>query len=299
MKVTHLLYTPFTGLGMYGGYRGKRWLRNRIAVFKQFVIPSLQNQTDQDFVHWISWRPEERDNPLVRELYYYMKNTANYEFVFTYSGLCFYDDKLPHDVAMDKLIMNLHKTSHELVDILEDNVLMTIQPSDDLYRKDMVEFMKKTLLQTDYQAAGYTKGYIMNYGTKEVCEYNPKTNPPFFTIKFTKEVFINPSLHANYTGPYQSHEYVGKYLKYMQVDTRGFLVGTHGENISTHFSHPFKGVQVYGVLEDFGVATVPALTLPISLRKKMLRMLPHSWQRKLRYWFGERMYNVFYNWIRS
>ena len=63
MEYKHLIYCPFTGLGLYGGFRGNRWLQNRIQIFKQFVIPSLKAQTNKDFTLWISWRPEEKNNP--------------------------------------------------------------------------------------------------------------------------------------------------------------------------------------------------------------------------------------------
>ena len=97
-KITHFLYCPFTGLGLYGGHRGNRWLRNRIKIFKQFVVPSLLAQTNQNFVIWISWRFEDRGDPLVRELYEwlslrFMMPDMKSRVVFTYAGVCFWDDK--------------------------------------------------------------------------------------------------------------------------------------------------------------------------------------------------------------
>jgi hypothetical protein len=284
MEVTHLLYTPFTGLGLYNGFRGNRWLKNRIKVFKRYVVPSLQNQTDQDFVHWVSWRPEEKNNPHVRELEEYMK-TVGYPYIFTYSGLCFYDDKYPEAEAMSRLALNLHRTSWELVDILKDTVLMTIQPSDDLYNKDTVKTMKNVLLNTDFQAAGYTKGYVANYLTMEVKEYNPETNPPFFTIKFNKDAFINPQGHMKHTGPYVSHEYVPQHLKYLSIPERGFLVGTHMDNVSTVFDHPYAGETVpNALLEQFGISGTEPIKREFSLRRVLFHRLPYRVKRKLRYW---------------
>src|SRR3990167_5177322 len=76
-KYKHLLYVPFVGLGLYGGYRGARWLRSRIQIFKQFVIPSLQAQTCKDFTLWISWRPEERHNYIVKDFQRYLKTVRD------------------------------------------------------------------------------------------------------------------------------------------------------------------------------------------------------------------------------
>jgi hypothetical protein len=315
-KIKHLMYVPFTGLGLYNGFRGNRWLKNRIAIFKRFVVPSLQAQTSQDFIIWISWRREERNNPHVLELKKWLKFCYPLkEVVFTFSGVCFYDDKYPDAQARSRLIESVHGAMPNLFDVIADCdcVYMTIQPSDDLYHRMSVEAIQKVLEGDKFDAVGFPQGYICNYNTKEVAEYNPNTNPPFYTIKFPKEVFTDPLSHVNYTAlkrdsgkykagtPLPSHEYVPDCFRYALIgDLRGFLVGTHGENISTTFIHPFKGYNVpESTLKDFGIHDVPPLKLKISLRKKLLRRFPHSVQRKLRYWFGEKLWTTFYNFLRS
>lgn len=303
-KAVFLFYTPFTGLGLYGGFRGNRWLRNRISVFKQFVIPSLLNQTDRNFIHWIQWRPEDRKNPHVEALYRYLLLIPNYQFVFTFGGLCFWDDKYKDEEASSRLFNALKVTLPELKELAVDvdEVYMMIQPSDDLYDKDTVQNLKVSfLMMPDVQVFSYQRGYICNYTTKEVLEYNPKTNPPFFCIRFPQEEFFNPNRHMTYTGPYQSHEYVGDKLKLGVLPTRGFLVGTHGENISTHFNHPFGGLKVddVAILDRFGISDAAPIKLPKSLRKWVIRKLPYQWQKKWRYWMGEKLFNRFYNFIRN
>lgn len=306
--ITFLVYTPFTGLGLYNGFRGNRWLRNRIKIFKQFVIPSLQNQTDQDFIHWISWREEERNNPYVKELHKYLTD-LNYNFVFTYGGVCFWDDKYDDNGARERLALALHKTIPNLLSYIGDEVHMLIQPSDDLYHTDTIKQIKNVFRETDAEAVSFVRGYICNYNTLEIREYNPTTNPPFYAIKFSRDNFIDPAKHLLYTSiktdvgkykagtPIPSHEYVGNALKLVNFEIRGFLVGTHGENISTHFNHPFGGLNVSGVEDDFGIKT--KLKLPKSLRKWVMRHLPYKWQKKLRYWWGERLFNWFYEFIRG
>lgn len=309
----HFLYTPFTGLGLYGGSRGKSWLRDRIRIFKQFVVPSLQNQSNQNFTLWVSWRREERDNTDVLDLKYYLIETFGKErVVFSYSGVCFYDDKYPDEEARPKLLSNLHHSLSELINYVGDvqDVLMTIQPSDDCYYRDMVKDMQNLFTHTGYQAIGYKHGYIMNYQTLELAEYNPKTNPPFYTIKFPKEIFIDPFKHARHTAlkrdsgkykegtPLPSHEYVGDCLKYHQIERRGFLVGTHGQNISTHFNNPYAGDAVpKDVLEKFGLSVVKPIKICYNIRKEIMRRLPYRVQRKLRYIFGEQIYQRIYQFI--
>ena len=297
-----ICYTPFTGLGLYNGARGNRWLRNRIKIFKQFVIPSLLNQSDREFIHWISWRPEERNNKYVRELGGYLSSIPNYKFVFTFHGIAFWDDKYKDDEAHERLFNSLFKSLPQLMDIIGEcsDVRMLLVPSDDLYSKHTISDINMLFEGSkDIQVVTYTKGYICNYNTLEVHDYNPTTNPPFFCIRFPRATFFDPGKHMVYTGPYKSHEYVGDKLKPAYLINRGFLVGTHGENISTHFNHPFRGDVAGGVLETFGIGEVEPLELPKSFRKWLIRRLPYKWQKKFRYWWGERLYKWFYEWIRN
>jgi len=306
-KIAHLIQVPFTGLGLYNGFRGNRWLRNRIQIFKQFVIPSLKTQTDQDFILWIAWRREERFNKQVQEFKKYLENKFQ-KVVFTFSGCPIYDDKYSDLQAYKRLVEALHGSMGELINIMgeADIVLLTLQPSDDLYSKDVFKGIKAIFKETDYEAFGFEKGYIMNYKTLEVSDYNPTTNPPFYTIKFDKKIFIEPLKHIQYISlkkdigkykagtPIPSHEYVKDCLKYGTIRDRSFIVGCHGENISTFYDHPFKGEQHLGtreILNNFGLENAEALKLKFSLRKWILRKLPHKARRKLRYWWGEKIYN--------
>lgn len=300
--VRHFMYVPMTGLGLYGGHRGGRWLRNRIKILKQFVVPSLHAQTNQNFTVWMSARREDVRDKDILALKDYMEQEFPGRFVLTFSGVCFWDDKYTDAEAHERLAMALHSAiTRELADATGDvdEVLMTIQPSDDLYNRYHVENIQKLFAETDYQAIGYTKGYLCNYRTLETLEYNPKTNPPFFTIRFPKDVFMDPFLHLDYTGPYKSHEYVGDHLKYLRLDQRGFMVGTHGENISTHFNHPYGGEKVANIRDEFGIGLAEPLKIRYSWRKALMRKLPHGWQRKLRYIFGERFFARVYKFLRN
>jgi hypothetical protein len=314
-----LAWTPFTGLGLYGGFRGNRWLRNRIKIYKQFVVSSLLNQTDQDFIIWIQWRPEERTNQYVKELETWLRANTPYKVVFTYGGLCFWDDKYPNEVARERLTVALKKTLPDLLDVTADceDICVLLVPSDDLYGEKTIEASKRFLNENrEYEAIGFTKGYITNYHTKEVLEYNPNTNPPFFAVRFPRNVFFDPGKHLKYIStkvdegqykagtPYPSHEWIPNAFKMAFFENRGFMVGTHGENISTHFNHPFGGRRIEGeerlkVLKEFGILNSATLELPKSYRKALLRKLPYKYQRKLRFIFGERLFNRIYQYLRN
>jgi hypothetical protein len=309
----HFLYVPFQGLGLYGGARGSRWLVNRIQIFKQFVVDSLIRQTSQNFTLWVSWRKEDKGDYKIKALYDELVHIFGKDrVVFTYSGVCFYDDKHEDSVARTRLISALHGAMFDLVNYIGDvqDVLMTIQPSDDCYHTGMVKEMQELFNKTDFQALGYKHGYLANYQTLETREYNPETNPPFYTIKFPKDTFLDPFRHAKYTAlkvdagkyakgtPLPSHEYVKDCLKYMQIERRGFLVGTHGENISTHFNNPYGGAMAPPeILKEFGLEFVKPIKICYSIRKQIMKKLPYRVQRKFRYIFGEKLYQSFYKFI--
>lgn len=304
-KIAHLVMIPWTGLGLYNGFRGNRWLSNRIKIFKQFVLPSLLNQSNKNFKVWCCWRREERHNPIVKDYVKFMATTG-LEVVHTYAGIPFFDDKYADEVARERLINAIHGSMGELFDLIgeAEYVYMTIQPSDDCYHKSAVNEIQDILSSKDVQGCGFTQGYICNYLTKEISEYNPTTNPPFYTVKFSREDFFDPLKHLEFTalkfdvGKYKkgtacpSHEYIGNCINYVSISFRGFLVGCHTENVSTYYNHPFKGKLVGSkTLDEFGIANVPLLKLKFSIRKWVMRKLPYSVRRKLRYLWGEKLYN--------
>lgn len=248
----HLLYCPFTGLGNNDGYRGDEWLRHRITVFKRFVLPSLMRQTKKEFILWVSWRPKERHNPQVMELERMLKQLRGFSTVFTYAGTCFYDDKYEDDLARERLKRSLSMSLPSLEPHVKDAdwVYLTIQPSDDVYELSAVEKIQ-SVAPVDGKAVAYRHGYIMNYATKEVAEYDPETLSPFSTVIFAKDTFIDSKKHFERIGPYRSHEYVFDHMEESEwLEGRGYMVGTHGENISTTWNIGYKGKEVLGTLRD-------------------------------------------------
>lgn len=260
----HLLYVPFTGLGLKNGFRGNTWLKNRIDVFKKFVLPSLLHQSERNFTLWVQWRPEEEGNPLVMELQQTLQSIRDFPFIFTYNGLCFEDDKYDRPTSLERLQSNLTRTLPYLQPVVakEETVLMTLQPSDDIYLSHVVKTIQETAAKLDTSkphSLGYKEGYMMNYRTLELAQYarhdwktddtstyQTNTIPPFFTVVFPRSIFLDPEAHMKWTGPYRSHEYIGDHTTYHPLDGFGFIVGTHGENISTTWHHRYKGKLIEG-----------------------------------------------------
>jgi hypothetical protein len=203
--------------------------------------------------------------------------------------------------------MSLHGSLGELFGVIGevDEVLMTIQPSDDMYHPNAFKLFRKAL-SGDAQLARFNQGYVIDYQKKDIREWNPTTHPPFFTMKFPRAVFLDPLKHFNYSGPYKSHEYVGDNLSCAELPERGYMVGTHSENISTVFDHPFTGKAVPRIVEiDWSLDYILPLVIDQSLRRKLFNKFPYRVKRKLRYLAGEKksvfrpLINLFYNWIRG
>lgn len=292
MKFTHFYVVPFTGLGLHNGFRGNHWLKNRIKVFKEYVIPSLLAKKGEFYV-WICWREEEKENQLVKELAEFLNKTS-LNVVHTFGGIPFYDDKYEDSVARKRILDTLKISLPELKDMVqEDLVLLTIQPSDDVYFEtstkdiqDMMEYVLRSNPSTK-QAVGWLQGYIMNYTNKEIAEYirtgwrqdetstyHTDTIPPFFTILFGKEQFLDPEKHFNHIGPYKSHEYIADHLDFTPLEGRGFIVGTHGENISTTYNHRYKGrilegKEREGVLRGAGILHSKPIKMKLSPRVRL------------------------------
>lgn len=275
--MTHLVAIPWTGLGLFKGYRGDTWLKNRIEVFKRFTLPSLLAQTNHTFILWFCFRPEEETNPIVQNFVESMGKIRGIALAVTYHGILMYDDKYPDDVARYRLLETLRGSLPEIAPLVDETVYLTIQPSDDCYLSDSFATIQAEPYEV-HKSIGFTKGYIMNYTTLEVAEYNPKTIPPFSTIMFPKEIFLNPLEHFKYTGPYQSHEYIKDTTHFKELPGRGFIVGTHGENISTGFNHPFQGrtlteSEAENVLISAGLFRCEAITLDKGVKRKLLKKI--------------------------
>lgn len=246
----HLLYTPFTGLGLNRNRMDDKWLAYRIDVFKQHTLKSLLNQTNRNFTHWISFREVDRERQLVKDFQEYMHAIPNYKTVFTFGGIAFWDDKY----EKDNLLERLQNTLPDLIGACykKDYVLKTIQPSDDMYSGKAVDEFQK------HKTSAYEKGYMLNKETQRLAEYNPATSPPFYTIMFPRDVFLNPEKHMEYMGGFKSHEDIPKIFDTTKLKGRKFCVVVHGKNISTNWEHPFRGRVLdwdegAEILKDFGI----------------------------------------------
>lgn len=281
-KFVHLVYIPFTGVGLFGGYRGDEWFRDRVEVFKRYTLKSLEQQVcDKDaFVIWLSFRPEEEKHPYTAELANYLKE-ENFQYILTFNGLMYWDDKfttecypkllnaarIVRECWRNKNFINLFRMIFELwknknkdlqeriqqsVSLIETNfpkvdwVYVTRLDSDDMLHKNAIaEIQSKKPFMGAYTMR---RGYIYNSNTGQLAEYNPTTNPPFHTIIFPADTFFCAEKYLKYFGNFRSHEDIPFVFETIKLSNGLYCVFTHNPkmHISTIWKHPYRGKEIEG-----------------------------------------------------
>lgn len=250
----HLVYVPFTGLGLHSGYRGDDWFEYRIGLFRDYTLKSLVNQTCHNFTLWLSFRPQEKDNPLTKKLEEIVKQSG-LKYVFTYGGLMFYDDKFANDNLMERY----QQTLPDLREIVGGKayVYETLQPSDDMFDVGEMERIQQQEPK-ERRALVHKGGFLFDEPRKMLAEWNPATNPPFYTLIYPAEVFLDPQKHFEYMKGFRSHEDITKLFNCVSLPDRKYCVLVHKRNISTNWWHPFRGKafkrsKAKEILKDFGI----------------------------------------------
>lgn len=272
----HIVYCPFTGVGLLG-YRGDKWFKNRIEIFSDYTLKSLSNQTDQNFVLWLSFRPEEETNPLMITLELSLK-LAGLPYIMTFDGLMYHDDKFSpgltartvnaarvmrrcwrlgvwselipslRDIVNDKNKTLLGRLRRSLTKFPShwsraNLIYLTRVDSDDMLDTNYIEYTHSVSDVPDVFVC--KTGTVYNTTTQELAEWNPSTNPPFHTIVFTGQSFFDPALHLGRYGSFKSHEDILKiFQRQTMMPSHSYCVTTHDprNHISTIWNHPFRGI---------------------------------------------------------
>jgi len=237
---------PFTGLGLMNGYRGDNWFRRRIELFHKYTLQSLLKQTEQDFVIWLQFRPEEKDNPLIKTI------KIPHRRIMTFNGICIWDDKKEN--SKQALLDSLTALLPELKEIVgkEDVKLINIA-SDDMYSDEVVASVKEQPFKAR-TALTHQLGYVYSISDR-LAEWNPTTNPPFYTLMYPNEDFLNPEKHYKFLEGFRSHEDIVKVFNPIRMPDRRYCVLVHDTNISTIWEHPFRGQEIYNETDKNKILT--------------------------------------------
>lgn len=231
-----IVSVPFTGLGLFNGYRGDDWFKRRIELYNKYTAKCLAKQTNQDFIIWMQFRPEEKDNPLIKEI------DVSHKTIMTFGGICIWDDRKQNEEQ--GLRDRLKATLPELSSIInKEDVRLINLASDDMYSEEVVDSVQNALW-SPRTALTHQYGYIYHISGR-LAEWNPTTNPPFYTLMYPNADFLDPELHYKFLEGFHSHEDIVKVFNPVRMPDRRYLVLTHDANISTAFSHPFRQNEIY------------------------------------------------------
>lgn len=286
----HLICIPVTSCGLHGGFRGNSWYRHRLEIFRNYTLKSLANQSNKDFILWLWFRPEEKENPITQEWLKAVEDVG-LRYVASFHGLMYVDDKFldyglrtkfrnllmmmwdgwrykewkplnqlwkyTWENKNETLLPRLTEALKELKRSIGDEyewIYLTRIDSDDMFHREAVSCIQATA--PGYKKAlVFDKGYIYNVLTGQVAEWNPPTNPPFHTIIFPAATFFNPQSHREYYGAFKSHEDILKVFECETLDIGKYMVAYHGKQISTAWESDVlrkaKHVVQYGKGDPF------------------------------------------------
>lgn len=255
-------------------------------IFRKYTLKSLQNQSNRNFTLWLSFRPQEKDNPITEKLRQIL-DQSKIPFVITFEGLMYYDDKF----SSSKIIINIlrvlrdfyrkkifniyslkelwYNKNRTLLDrlarslssfefIKNDWIYVTRIDSDDMFGDWMINDIQQ--VKPFEGAISYKNGYIFDKTSQKLADWNPTTNPPFHTIIFKRDTFLSPRKHLKYFGKFRSHEDIPKVFDTKWSEKRFYCVLAHDmkNQISTIWNHPFKGREYAQeekeeILKQFGI----------------------------------------------
>lgn len=226
---------PVTGLGLYSGYRGDEWFKRRIELFHKYTLQSLLKQTEQDFTIWLQFRPEEKDNPLIKTI------NIPHKHIMTFHGICIWDDRKHNEE--DGLLNRLKDTIPEL-NIGKEDVKLINLGSDDMYSREVIASVKAHPFE-HHSVLTHRLGWVYSENTDQLAEWNPTTHPPFYCLMINNETFTDPQKHFEIIEGIKSHEFVTIEFEERRMPDRRYCVVTHNANISTTYKHPFRGNEIY------------------------------------------------------
>ena len=146
------------------------WLNHRFELFDNYCIPSLKNQTNQNF----KWLVFFDDNTPV----YYKQKIEEYTLSFK-NFYPFFIDGMKH--FLPTLIEKVGKTCTKIY------IITSRLDNDDCLHKDYVEVVQSYFNNQDYGAVDLIDGYTMQIGTKVRLGKKRQLYNPFISLIEKKE----------------------------------------------------------------------------------------------------------------
>ena len=136
-----------------------------------------------------------------------------------------------------------------------------------MYHKDVVESIQQQPFAYK-RALVHHNGYNHDINANKIAEWKPGAGhlPPFYTIMYPADVFLDPQKHFDYLKGYKSHEDIEKLFDNVRLPDGRYCVNVHGRNLSTSWEgynpqgrtkHDFVGEEFIEeretILKEFGI----------------------------------------------
>jgi hypothetical protein len=238
--------------GKGGGFKGQTWYDNRYKLYREFTLKSLMNQTDKDFLIWLQFRPEEKDNPTTAKIESQLK-LSGLKYIMTFDSPIMMEDRAPwHNVD---LIERATRSLKQLEPIEEDYVVEVNLDSDDMVHKRFVEILK-TKETKDRKAFFMRKGFMYSVDNR-LADWNNPYSMSIYAIVYPTPIFLDAQKHFDYQNGLNSHEQIPKLFDAEELPDGMYCCLYHGFNISTIWGHDYMGKEYYYedekeiILKDF------------------------------------------------
>ncbi|MHA1854061.1 MAG: hypothetical protein ACTSUF_11235 [Candidatus Heimdallarchaeaceae archaeon] len=254
-KINHLIYIPFTGLGIKD-YKGDNWFKYRADIFRDYVIKSLKAQTTKDFTVWISFRKEEENNPVTKQIEQDLKD-AKLKYILTFDGVMMYDDRgVHHNIDLEERMTESLATLKEKLEPAEW-IYKTDLGSDDMFHKEALEEIQK-VEPKEKGATYYFSGYIIDMVKNRIAEWNRNSSCSKYTVIYPSDAFFDTSKHLEYVKGLNSHELLPEIFDATKLPDGRYMCGVHRGNISTTWDNKFRGrvfndIEKKEILNNFGL----------------------------------------------
>jgi len=214
---------------------GEDWLTHRFSLFEKICLPSVRNQSNQDFVWMI-----------------YFGNQTSTSFRDRIAELSKeYQNINPFYVKdMDEFYSSLVGDISKFLDESDAELITSRMDNDDLIHRDFMKTIRSLAGSEEKHLIDLTRGYQMNMDGK--VDIVSKQYNPFISLKESTASFetVMAQFHGRWRGLVNRTKYKKDKL-WVQI--------IHDKNVHNHFKKRFffpKKIH----LPDFGIESLPTLS---------------------------------------
>ncbi len=235
-KIIHLIDTGFNR----GINQSLEWWQYRLKIFEYFTLTSLENQTNKDFYILMELQ---KNYPLKEELETIIKK-------HNMKSLVFMNDNFQNHIDLLKNIPEYTSA---------DYVYTTRIDTDDLFHKTVIDEVQSHDFKWR-KALVYQKGYCYDCKNKKLQHY-VMPSPPFSTLMFPKDIFIDQKKRTEYVGELYGHDEVFRKFDSVVLSENKYVVLIHQDNLSSIYIENLTKLDRFeipqkehdSILSEFGI----------------------------------------------